>query len=48
MFTVCGILDCKTGAFTRASLPFFAAMLVFFALLVAFSGLTVWLPSHLM
>ncbi|WP_420563670.1 TRAP transporter large permease [Thalassobaculum sp.] len=48
MFTVCGILDCKTGAFTRAALPFFAAMLLFFALLVAFSGLTVWLPNQLM
>ena len=48
MFTVCGILDCKTGAFTRASLPFFAAMALFFALLVAFSGLTVWLPNQLM
>ncbi len=48
MFTVCGVLDCKTGAFTRAALPFFAAMLVFFALLVVFSGLTLWLPNHLM
>jgi TRAP-type transport system large permease protein len=48
MFTVCGVLDCKTGAFTRAAMPFFAAMLVFFALLVVFSGLTLWLPNHLM
>lgn len=48
MFTVCGILDCKTGAFTKASIPFFAAMALFFALLVAFAGLTVWLPNQLM
>jgi len=48
MFTVCGILDCKTGAFTRAALPFFAAMLVFFALMVAIPGLALWLPDHLM
>lgn len=48
MFTVCGVLDCKTGEFTRASLPFFAAMLVFFALLVAIPGLVLWLPQYLM
>src|SRR5690606_7194002 len=44
MFTVCGILDCKTGAFTIASLPFFLAMAVFFVVLTAFPALTLWLP----
>ncbi|MCB2099660.1 MAG: TRAP transporter large permease [Rhodobacterales bacterium] len=48
MFTVCGVLDCKSGAFTRAALPFFVAMLVFFAILVAFPGLTLLLPGYLM
>jgi len=48
MFTVCGVLDCKSGAFAKAALPFFAAMLVFFAVLVAFPGLTLFLPGYLM
>ncbi|MEZ5866773.1 MAG: TRAP transporter large permease [Geminicoccaceae bacterium] len=45
MFTVCGILDCRTGAFTKASLPFFLAMLVFFACLAAFPWLALLLPN---
>lgn len=45
MFTVCGILDCRTGAFTRASLPFFLAMIVFFACLAAFPWLALLLPN---
>jgi tripartite ATP-independent transporter DctM subunit len=48
MFTVCGILDCKTGAFTRASLPFFAAMLLFFVILAVFPHITLFLPNSLM
>ena len=48
MFTVCGVLDCKTGAFTRAALPFFLAMLVFFVLLVIFPSLSLFLPGSLM
>lgn len=48
MFTVCGILDCKTGAFTIASLPFFLAMAIFFVVLTAFPALTLWLPGALM
>ena len=48
MFTVCGILGCKTGTFTRAALPFFAAMAVFFAVLVAFPALSLFLPGALM
>ncbi|MCC0022818.1 MAG: TRAP transporter large permease [Hyphomicrobiaceae bacterium] len=48
MFTVCGILDVKTGAFARASLPYFLAMLVFLAVLVAFPALSLLLPGQLM
>lgn len=48
MFTVCGILDVKTGAFARASIPYFAAMIVFFALLVIFPQLSLLLPGRLM
>ncbi|MEX0955762.1 MAG: TRAP transporter large permease [Rhizobiaceae bacterium] len=48
MFTVCGILGVKTGAFTRAALPFFAAMAVFFAVLVGFPALSLFLPGVLM
>ena len=48
MFTVCGILNVKTAAYTYASIPFLIAMAVFFALLIAFPGLSVWLPDALM
>ncbi|OSQ46224.1 TRAP transporter large permease [Thalassospira alkalitolerans] len=48
MFTVCGILDVKTGAYARASIPFFIAMLVFFVLMAAVPSLTLLLPNALM
>ncbi|MBL4813420.1 MAG: TRAP transporter large permease [Rhodobacteraceae bacterium] len=48
MFTVCGILDVKTGAYTRASLPFFLALAVFFVILVLFPFLSTALPNALM
>lgn len=48
MFTVCGILDCKTGAFTLASLPFFIAMIIFFVLLAGIPALSLFLPGALM
>lgn len=48
MFTVCGVLECKTGAFTRAALPYFATMIVFFVLLVTFPSLSLFLPTSLM
>jgi TRAP-type C4-dicarboxylate transport system permease large subunit len=48
MFTVCGILDVKTGAYTRASIPFFIAMAVFFILMAAVPSLTLLLPNALM
>ncbi len=48
MFTVCGILDCKTGAFTMAALPFFLAIAIFFAIIAAFPSLVLFLPGTLM
>lgn len=48
MFTVCGILGVKTGGYTRASLPFFAAMAIFFVILAAIPWLSVFLPNALM
>lgn len=48
MFTVCGVLGVKTGAFTKAALPFFATMIVFFIIMAAFPVLTLFLPDTLM
>lgn len=48
MFTVCGILNVKTGAYAKASLPFFLALAIFFVVLVVLPGLTTWLPKTLM
>ncbi|NIY77096.1 TRAP transporter large permease [Thalassospira sp. HF15] len=48
MFTVCGILGVKTGEYTRASIPFFIAMVLFFILMAAVPGLTLLLPNTLM
>jgi tripartite ATP-independent transporter DctM subunit len=48
MFTVRGILDVKSGAFTRAAGPYFVAMLVFFAALAMFPALSLFLPGRLM
>lgn len=48
MFTVCGVLDVKTGAYTLAALPFFLAVGVFFLILAAYPGLSVFLPNALM
>ncbi|WP_118134577.1 TRAP transporter large permease [Oceanicella sp. SM1341] len=48
MFTVCGVLDVKMGAFSRASVIFFAVMVLFFALLIAVPGLSLFLPDRLM
>ncbi|MCB1340412.1 MAG: TRAP transporter large permease [Pseudooceanicola sp.] len=45
MFTVCGILDVKAAAFTRAALPFFLAMLVFFVLIAAVPEISTALPG---
>lgn len=48
MFTVCGILDVKTGAYTRASLPFFLALAIFFVILALVPFLSTALPNALM
>ena len=48
MFTVCGILGVKTGAYTRASAPFFLALALFFCLLAMVPALSTWLPRALM
>ena len=48
MFTVCGILDVKTGEFTRAAVPYYMAMLAFFVLLAMFPALSLFLAGRLM
>ena len=48
MFTVCGILNVKTGEFTAAAVPYYVAMLAFFVLLVVFPALSLFLPTRLM
>lgn len=48
MFTVCGVLDVKTGEFTKASLPFMGTMIVFFIIMASFPLLTLFLPNALM
>lgn len=48
MFTVCGILGVKTGAFTKAALPYFVAMLLFFLAIALMPGLSLLLPKALM
>jgi len=48
MFTVCGILNVKTGAYSRASVPFFVALAVFFVMLVLFPSFSTALPNAIM
>ncbi len=48
MFTVCGILDVKTGEFTKASMPYFLGLIVFLALLIAFPALSLYVPNRVM
>ena len=48
MFTVCGILNVKTAAYTWASIPFLVAMGVFIALLIAVPELSLAMPDALM
>jgi TRAP-type transport system large permease protein len=48
MFTVCGILNVKTGAYTRASLPLFLALAIFFVILAMVPALSTALPNVLM
>jgi TRAP-type transport system large permease protein len=48
MFTVSGILGVKTGAFAKAAIPYFLALLAFLALLIAFPALALFMPGQLM
>ena len=48
MFTVCGILNVKTGAFSKASAPYFLALLAFLTVLIAFPAVSLFLPGQLM
>lgn len=48
MYTVCGILNCNTVAFVRASLPYLIAFFLFIGLLVIFPSLILFLPEALM
>ncbi len=48
MFTVCGILECRTGAFARAALPYFIVMIGFLLAIAALPGVTLFLPNALM
>lgn len=48
MFTVAGILDVKSGAFTKASAPYFLAILIFLVILIAFPAVSLFVPGQLM
>ncbi len=48
MFTVCGILGVKTGAYAKAAVPFFLALLVFFTVLALVPSLSTAVPNALM
>ena len=48
MYTVCGILNCSSVAFVRASVPYLIAFFLFIALLVIFPQITLFLPETLM
>ncbi len=48
MFTVSGILDVKTGEFSRAAAAYFLAILVFLAVLIAFPAVSLFMPNQLM
>jgi tripartite ATP-independent transporter DctM subunit len=45
LYTVCGIIDCPPEEYTRASLPFLAAVLLELAILVFLPGLVLWIPN---
>lgn len=48
MFTVCGIMDVKTGEFSKASAPYFLAILAFLTVLIAIPGFSLFIPNRLM
>ncbi|MDR2176739.1 MAG: TRAP transporter large permease [Treponema sp.] len=45
LYTVCGIIDCPPEDYTKASLPFLAAVLLELAILVFLPGLVLWIPN---
>lgn len=45
LYSVCGIMDCKVEDYTKAALPFFAAIMLELCLLVFFPGLVTWIPN---
>lgn len=48
MFTVCGILNVKSGEFTKAAWPYYIAMFIFFAILAFFPSVSLFLPGRVM
>ncbi len=48
MFTVCGILNVKSGAYAKAAIPFFVAFALYFTVLTLVPALTTTLPDILM
>lgn len=48
MYTVCGILNCSSIAFVKASIPYLIAFFLFIVMLVIFPQITLFLPSVLM
>jgi tripartite ATP-independent transporter DctM subunit len=45
LYTVCGIIGCPPEEYTKASLPFLAAVLVELAILVFLPDLVLWIPN---
>ncbi|MDR0624301.1 MAG: TRAP transporter large permease [Treponema sp.] len=45
LYTVCGIIGCPPEEYTKASLPFLAAVLVELAILVFFPDVVLWIPN---
>ncbi|MDR1443854.1 MAG: TRAP transporter large permease subunit [Treponema sp.] len=45
LYTVCGIIDCPVEEYTKASLPFLAAVLLELAILVFLPDLVLWIPN---
>jgi tripartite ATP-independent transporter DctM subunit len=45
LYTVCGIINCPPEEYTKASLPFLAAVLIELAILVFLPDLVLWIPN---
>jgi tripartite ATP-independent transporter DctM subunit len=45
LYTVCGIIGCPVEQYTKASLPFLAAVMVELAILVFLPDLVLWIPN---